>query len=269
MGFISHILYYTANMRRSIQFLFGEFVPECNHDIDKHFEDYYVLQFMDGGEVELRVDAQQYRLAGRWFWSSYPDPRISFHAAKGTTWVHRYLAFKGPVVKQWISQEIFPIAPQQPPVAGLDYSERFDELLLLSRRRDRWGIARAMLLLETILTELAEARATPKSIPQWLKGGLAAINALGAKVDYAEMAQAAGMSTRTFRRRFAKAMGASPQAYAIECRVGHARHLLGATDLPIKTISQRLGYSDIFFFSRQFRQFTGMSPAAFRRAKEA
>jgi len=260
-------------MRRSIQFLFGQFVPECSHDIDKYFEDYYVLQFMDGGEVELRVDSQVYRLGGRWFWSSYPGPRISFHAAgEGKTWVYRYLAFKGPVVKLWIRQGsrggIFPIAPQQPP-PGWDYSGRFDEMLALSRRADRWGDARALLLLETILTELAEARGMPKSIPEWLEGGLAAINVLGAKVDYGQMAREAGMSTRSFRRRFAEAMGMSPQAYAIGCRIGHARHLLGATDLPIKTVSQRLGYGDIFFFSRQFKRFTGMSPAAYRRTKEA
>jgi AraC-like DNA-binding protein len=256
-------------MGRSIHFLFGQFVPQCNHRIDKYFQDYCVLQYMDGGEIELEIGERSYRLQGRWFWSSYPGPRISFRAAgSGKTWVHRYLAFRGSAVRQWMSQGLFPILPQQP-APTMDYSGRFDDLLELSRRTDRWATARAALLMETILTELAEARAMPPSVPSWLEAGLARITALGAQIDYDRLAVEAGMSPRTFRRRFAAAMGTSPQAYAIACRIGHARQMLGATELPIKTIAQQLGYRDVFFFSRQFRRFTGISPAAYRRTKEA
>jgi AraC family transcriptional regulator, arabinose operon regulatory protein len=255
-------------MGRPIHFLFGQFVPQCRHRIDKHFEDYYVLQYMDGGAVELRIDARRYLLRGRWFWSSYPGPRIAFHAAPGSkTWVHRYLAFRGPAVKQWMAAGLFPIAPQQP-APGDDYSTRFDDLLEFSRRTDRFGLARGSLLLETILVELAEARAHPRAAPRWLEATLAKITALGAAIDYEELAGEAGMSPRTFRRRFTAALGVSPRDYAITCRVGHARHLLGATDVPIKNIAEQLGYRDVFFFTRQFAHLTGVSPAAYRRTKE-
>jgi AraC-like DNA-binding protein len=256
-------------MARPIQFLFGQFVPQCNHNIDKHFDDYCVLQYMDGGEIDLEIDGEDHHLQGRWFWSSYPGPRIKFHPSRvGATWVHRYLAFKGAVVKQWMGGGLFPVPPQHLG-PSVDYSDRFDELLSLSRRTDRWGIARAVLLLETILTELAEARAKPQSTPGWLEESLARITALGAELDYNNLAAESGMSTRTFRRRFAQIMGTSPQAYAIACRIGHARQMLGATELPIKTVARQLGYSDIFFFSRQFTRFTGISPAAYRKTKEA
>lgn len=256
-------------MGRQIQFLFGQFLPQCNHNIDKYFSDYYVLQYMDGGEVELKVDDLSHHLQGRWFWSSYPGPRISFHARlPGATWVHRYLAFNGSIAKTWMATGLLPVPPQHL-APSMDYSDRFDELLALSRRTDRWGIARAALLLETILTELAEARAKPQAMPEWLESGLARITALGADVDYDKLAIEAGMSTRTFRRKFAVALGSSPRAYAIACRVAHARQMLGATELPIKTIAEQLGYRDVFFFSRQFTRLTGISPAAYRRTKEA
>jgi len=256
-------------MLRPIQFLFGQFVPQCNHNINKHFEDYYVLQYMDGGEVDLEIGDKSYPMHGRWFWSSYPGPRISFHASDmAKTWTHRYLAFRGSAVKHWIEAALFPILPQQP-APTIDYSDRFDDLLELSRRTDRWSIARASLLLETILTELAEARAKPQTVPAWLENGLAQITALGAEIDYDHLAIEAGMSPRTYRRRFAAALGTSPQAYAIACRIGHARQMLGATELPIKTIAQQLGYRDVFFFSKQFARFAGISPAAYRRTKEA
>ena len=258
-----------GQMAGGVQFLFGQFVPQCNHNIDKHFNDYYVLQYMEGGEIDLRIDARFYRMHGRWFWSSYPGPRISFHASDpAKTWMHRYLAFRGPGVKEWMEAGLFPIEPQQPSPA-IDYSDRFDDLLELSRQSDRWSLLRASLLLETILTELAEARTKPQSVPQWLENALAEITALGADIDYYRLAMEAGMSPRTFRRRFAEALGTSPQAYAIACRIGHARQMLGATELPIKTIARQLGYRDVFFFSRQFTRFARISPAAYRRTKEA
>jgi transcriptional regulator GlxA family with amidase domain len=217
------------------------------------------------------VGPHRCRLEGRWFWTSYPGPRIGFHAAPPhPTWVHRYLAFRGPVVEQWRQAGLFPLAPQHVAAdSGQEYARRFDELLELSRRTDHWGHARAALALETILTELAEARARPRETPAWLEPALARMQSLDAPLDQLQLAQEAGMPPRTFRRRFAAAMGCSPQRYLIQCRLGHAREMLGNTDLPIKTIAAQLGYADVSFFTRQFRALAGVSPAAYRRSREA
>jgi AraC-like DNA-binding protein len=258
-----------ATMKRSVQFLFGQHVPSCSHRIDKHFDDYYVLQFMEAGAVSLKVGEESYRLEGMHFWSSFPGPRIRFHALRaGTTWVHRYLAFRGPEVNHWIKSGLFPIKPQPAAVAE-DYGRRFDELLELSRRTDRWGMARAELLLETILTELAEARAAPHHTPGWMETALTRMTSPDGDASLDQLAAETGLSTRTFRRRFTEMMGASPRAYAIACRIGHARQMLCGTEYPIKTIAERLGYRDVYFFSRQFTRATGMSPGAYRRTKEA
>jgi transcriptional regulator GlxA family with amidase domain len=183
--------------------------------------------------------------------------------------VHRYLAFRGPAVSRWREAGLFPLAPQRPAPSGEDYARRFDELLELSRRTDRWGHARAALALETILTELAEARTRPRETPAWLEPALMRMQTLGAPLDQLELAREAGMPPRTFRRRFSAAMGCSPQRYLIQCRLGHAREMLGNTDLPIKTIAAQLGYADVSFFTRQFRALAGVSPAAYRRSREA
>ena len=51
-------------------------------------------------------------------------------------------------------------------------------------------------------------------------------------------------------------------------RIAEARRLLGETDEPIKSIAKRLGYRDVFFFSRQFRSITGVPPAMYRRSRQ-
>jgi AraC-like DNA-binding protein len=44
-----------------------------------------------------------------------------------------------------------------------------------------------------------------------------------------------------------------------------AKAWLGDAKVPIETIAERLGFSDVFSFRRSFRRKNGFSPLAFRR----
>src|SRR5688572_19866467 len=93
-----------------LTFLYGESVPRCAHEIDKHFAGYNTLQYMSAGAVELTVAGERHALNGRWFWSAYPGPRIAFRAAPPARhWRHRYLAFRGPRVRRWHEAGLFPV----------------------------------------------------------------------------------------------------------------------------------------------------------------
>lgn len=263
-------LYNLASVSRpQIHFLFGRFVPQCAHDVDKVFADYSVLQYTHGGGVSLNVGERSFTLEGRWFFSSYPGPRIAFKpSAPHKTWVHRYLAFKGPQVAAWEREGLFPVPPMPAPPRE-DYSARFDALLDLSRRDDPWGKRRAVVELERLLCELAEHRASPAADPQWLATAKSRLETLGrAEPDYDALATELGLTPRTFRREFAKRTGLPPHRYLLAARVSHAREMLAQTDLPIKQIARELGYSDVFYFTRQFRSLAGVPPAVFRKTRE-
>lgn len=49
-------------------------------------------------------------------------------------------------------------------------------------------------------------------------------------------------------------------------RIGKAKKLLITTDLPIKEIYIRTGFSDISYFSKQFKHFVGVTPQQYRRS---
>jgi AraC-like DNA-binding protein len=256
-----------------VTFLYGESVPKCTHRIDKHFRGYYTLQYMSAGAVELSIDEGQHVLTGRWFWSAYPGPRIAFHAAPATRhWRHRYIAFRGPRVRRWMKDGLFPIAPQPAP-RDLDSGERFDRLLDLATQRsgEAFATLRATHILEEFLIELAEDRTAARSRPAWLKQAIGKLD-LAARgevvVDHERIADELGMAEVTFRRRFRAAAGAPPHEYVLQSRVAEARRLLGETELPIKSIARQLGYADVYFFSRQFKKFAGVPPALFRRSRQ-
>ena len=256
-----------------LTFLYGESIPRCTHHIDKIFVGYSTLQFMTAGGVQLAMDEQQYRLEGRWFWSAWPGPHIRFHRASGyASWRHRYIAFRGPLLRRWEAQGLFPIRPQPAPPTRGDYPSRFDALLAQSTRAGRIENLRAVHLLEGLLIDLAEDRATaPRDQPAWLKRTLHRLDDAvlrGQSLDYAIVAREVDMAESTLRRRFRDATGLPPHEYVLQRRIAEAKRLLGQTNSPIKSIARQLGYSDVYFFSRQFRRFAGVSPGMFRKSRE-
>ena len=77
------------------------------------------------------------------------------------------------------------------------------------------------------------------------------------------------MSLPTLRRRFKSATGTTLHNYLLQTKIAHARRLLGETDLPLKTVAARLGYDNVYFFSRQFREIAGVPPGIYRRSRQA
>lgn len=251
-----------------ITFITGQYVPRCQHDIDKHFSEYQTLQYMDAGSVSLRIGEQSYVLKGRWFWSAYPGPRISFRSIeKGGYWVHRYLAFRGPLVTRWEEDGLFPVLPQQAPL-DQDWASRFDDLIGRVSHTGYWDVVRTGHEVESLLIDLASARAQ-KPLSGWVRSLAKNLSEpAGGGVDYESLAGKLGMSVRSLRRNFKRKLGVSPHQFLIEQRVRHARQKLLETDVPIKQIARELGYSDVYYFSRQFKHLTGISPAAFRLSRE-
>lgn len=81
----------------------------------------------------------------------------------------------------------------------------------------------------------------------------------------ASLAREAGYAPDHFSRRFASLTGLRPQAYVIRARMARARQLLTESSLSVGEIAHVLGFRDVFFFSRQFRQQCGVAPTAYRR----
>jgi len=80
-----------------------------------------------------------------------------------------------------------------------------------------------------------------------------------------EMADVAALSPHHFVRAFKASVGVPPYAYLVRRRVERARHLLAHTDRRISRIAYDLGYSDPAHLTRQFKQYVGRTPSAFRR----
>lgn len=75
----------------------------------------------------------------------------------------------------------------------------------------------------------------------------------------------AGLTERTFTRRFRQATGHSPAAYLQHIRVDRAKTLLERTTDPVEEVCWAVGYDDPASFRRLFKRITQVTPGAYRR----
>ena len=84
-----------------------------------------------------------------------------------------------------------------------------------------------------------------------------------------EMADRCGISVSRLSRRFRELVGLPPNQFIVQERLRTAEMMLLGGNDRIETIAERLGYRDVYFFSRQFRQHRGVAPSRFRRGFNA
>ncbi|WP_437082451.1 GlxA family transcriptional regulator [Streptomyces sp. enrichment culture] len=96
-----------------------------------------------------------------------------------------------------------------------------------------------------------------------------ALERLDESLTLADLAAHAGMSLRTFARRFDDEVGLSPGRWLIQQRVARARHLLESSDLPVDQIAGRVGFATGASLRQHLHAAIGVSPQAYRRTFRA
>ncbi|MEG0379337.1 MAG: helix-turn-helix transcriptional regulator, partial [Eubacterium sp.] len=80
-----------------------------------------------------------------------------------------------------------------------------------------------------------------------------------------DLAELACLSERQFRRLFTDKYGLSPKQYCMNLRMKESCYLLKTTELSIAEISEKTGFEDANYFSRQFKKHTGLTPKEYRK----
>ncbi|MGD9735456.1 MAG: GlxA family transcriptional regulator [Solirubrobacterales bacterium] len=85
-------------------------------------------------------------------------------------------------------------------------------------------------------------------------------------LDVAAMAAHAGLSPRTFARRFRAEVGTTPLQWLLGRRVLAARRLLESSELPVEDVAWRCGFGTAASLREHFRRATATTPTAYRRS---
>lgn len=96
-----------------------------------------------------------------------------------------------------------------------------------------------------------------------------ALEHLDEPLTLARLAQHAGMSLRTFNRRFRDETGLSPGRWLIQQRLLRARQLLETSDLPVDLVAGQVGFAGGASLRQHLHAAIGVSPQAYRRTFRA
>ncbi len=86
------------------------------------------------------------------------------------------------------------------------------------------------------------------------------------RLHVGDLAKLLNLSHDYFSRIFRNTYGKSPRAWLLKQRLLYASILLKESTSTITQIANKLGYPDIYLFSRQFHRFFGVCPKKWRQS---
>ena len=86
------------------------------------------------------------------------------------------------------------------------------------------------------------------------------------RISVSELATLEFLGVSRYRDLFRNQMGMSPIEYITALRVEKAKDLLGQGDLSLATVASLVGYDDVHYFQRVFKNSTGFSAGEYRRS---
>lgn len=123
----------------------------------------------------------------------------------------------------------------------------------------------AMSLLYRILSEMQKNEYSPKAHYKMISPAADIIHSEFLRLDFSlnKLAEMCNMSTSYFQRLFKKIYGLPPKKYIIQLKINHACELLRLRRYSVTQISEMCNFSDVYFFSRQFKEYIGITPTQF------
>lgn len=86
------------------------------------------------------------------------------------------------------------------------------------------------------------------------------------EISVQKLASMAGIRPALYTTMFRERTGHKPLDYINHVRIQHAKEWLRKTEEPLRDIASRVGFKDEYYFSRRFRQITGLSPRQYDRS---
>jgi AraC-like DNA-binding protein len=228
------------------------------------FKDFDLWIALDG-RGELEIDGDLHTVAPGFSVCFQPGPRVVHgqHDADQPLQVF-YCHFELVPTRGATLPSAFAPHPVTLPADPLLWST-IQELTALLDRGNRASLAQTLLWQLLLRLENADSivESSPEERVRVLIRQIRESPATAYNVD--GLARQAGLSAGHFRRIFRKLAGESPVQFILNQRIQRACFYLTETHLPIQRIATTVGYADVYFFSRQFKERMGQSPSAFRR----
>jgi len=199
----------------------------------------------------------------------WPSGAGHYYGQPDHPWMHSWTHCAGTLIGDLLAQEKLPLSQ---PIPELNPAMVEKYLLDLHRELTESGRPDAVIvgnLFHSWFREIRRAMDTrdhAPAIPRRLGDVRWHLEMhFAAPVRLRDLAAMACFSVPHFCAEFKRCFGTSPIEYVIRLRLRQAAYLLRDRNLPIGEVARRVGYGDLFYFSRLFKKRFGQGPATFRK----
>ena len=214
-------------------------------------------RFICDGKREMAVNAGDLIVLFPGLWHRYVfDP--------DSDWQEYWVLYNGSIAQRLRDKGF--LDPAQPVLHMPDPAAaagQFDAMFARLRRGEHSAAAGELMVLLGLATGQCRG-AQPRQgdhVTEVLEAALEQLGEAGHQdADMRAIADAASMSYAHFRRVFKTRLGISPHQYHLQMLINRAKGLLGE-GLHVGEVSAELGFDDTYYFSRLFKQKTGLAPS--------
>lgn len=244
----------------------GHMIGGPEHRVRRdHFPGHELIYCIRGSGY-VRIEGVRHRVEpGELAWINCHHPH-EHGAARSDPWEVFWIRAEGPRLERMCTMLS---AHVQPVFAVADPTEIYRELFALLAAEAPETAPMVHAAVARLLALICRARLMTEASAQVPAPLRAAVERM--KLFYFEphtvpqLAALAGMSPSHFSRVFKTSFGTSPIDWLRRERINQAKRRLGDTADPVQWIAEAVGYRDRFFFSKDFKKLTGLTPSEFRR----
>lgn len=203
----------------------------------------------------------------------FPGEWHRFKPNAKTGWDEYWVGFKGPIMENLVRQHFF---YQRKAVLPVGIHESMIHLMLEiieKTKHEKTGyqpmVAGIVLhLLGQIHSLIKQNNFKPEDITESIinKARIIFRTNIDSDISIESVAEELNVSYAWLRKSFKAYSGIAPHQYLLQLKIEKAKILLADPSLQIKEIALLLNFKSPFYFSKLFREKTGLSPDQFRKA---
>lgn len=249
------VLYYCGNREKSL-----------NHRYGPHRFDTYLLTYVVEGVADFYINGEKQKISAGDFYVLFPNSQIHYVTPPDVPWSIRWIVVGGEQVQAFLSSlHITENSPSIKVTQPDKVLQLFQSLFEYSQKSGTSDKLRCLSLVYRLFALLAEQAEPITHNPYVLQAMAYFSDQFCHPISISEYAASLGLNNNYFSKLFKAETGVTPLRYLNRLRFEKAQYLLAHSSLSIDSIANEVGIPDTLYFSRAFRQYTGLSPTSYRK----
>lgn len=236
---------------------------------ESHTTDFYSLLIFTGGSGQLILNDQTIILATDTCYLLSPGTSYSTDNQEMTLYYYlfTFTAINTAEFPKYCSEELLPGRQELIVHPFTKVIRLAEELLMDKNNADDVQLFKRQLKFQELLLLLFEHNYPSEQVPSPADSVEKTVQYMQEhyteSITVKQLAELAGVTLWQYTPIFQKLTGKKPLDYLTELRINHSKRFLLESAEPLREIARLVGFSDEYYFSRRFRQKTGITPGQY------